>query len=278
MNKRNVLDYYAAFGEREWDRLEPPAIGSIEFSVTCHALQKYLPADGLILDLGGGPGRYTIWLAQHGYRIVLADLSPDLLAIARSKIKQFGVEDKVQRILEADARDLSAFDDSAFDAVLALGPFYHLPDEEDRLRATKELYRILRPDGPAFIALMPKYAFLRRTILLPEERHHLLDPKWVDQLMQKGIFENEIADRFTHGFGVSPQEVPPFFEKHGFQTVNLLALEGFTAGLESILADLFHEDRRPYNQALELIMQSAGDPSILGMAIHILYVGRKVGP
>jgi hypothetical protein len=125
---------------------------------------------------------------------------------------------------------------------------------------------------------MPKYAFLRRTIFLPEERHHLLDPKWVDQLIQEGIFENEIADRFRHGFGVSPQEVPPFFDTHGLQTVDLLALEGFTAGLESILVNLYREHRRLYNQALELILQSANDPSILGMALHILYVRRKAGP
>src|SRR5262245_57579099 len=70
-----VRNYYAQFGEREWLRLTNAEDGAVEFAVTCHALASYLPKHGRILDIGGGPGRYTIWLAQRGYTVVLADLS-----------------------------------------------------------------------------------------------------------------------------------------------------------------------------------------------------------
>ncbi|MBI9045935.1 MAG: hypothetical protein JEZ06_15690 [Anaerolineaceae bacterium] len=75
MSSEATRKYYASFGEREWSRLKNPDDGAVEFAVTCHVLNKYLPANSRILDIGGGPGRYTIWLAQQGHRVVLADLS-----------------------------------------------------------------------------------------------------------------------------------------------------------------------------------------------------------
>src|SRR5687767_1008780 len=124
MTKDLVRQYYASFGEQEWQRLTRPE-GVIEFAVTTVALQRYLPPRGRVLDLGGATGRYTIWLAQHGYRVVLADLSPELLAIARTKIAEAGVGVQVEDVVECDACDLARFETAAFDAVLCLGPFYH---------------------------------------------------------------------------------------------------------------------------------------------------------
>lgn len=66
MGKESVRAYYAHFGEREWLRLTSPDDGAIEFAITCHMLSIYLPPAGRILDIGGGPGRYTIWLAERG--------------------------------------------------------------------------------------------------------------------------------------------------------------------------------------------------------------------
>ena len=142
-----MREYYAQFGEREWLRLCNAEDGAIEFAVTCHALATHLPKSGRILDIGGGPGRYTIWLAQRGYRVVLADLSPNLVDIAREKIAEAGVESNVESIGVADARDLKQWSDDSFDAVLSLGPFYHLPELHDRRAATAEMVRVLRPGG-----------------------------------------------------------------------------------------------------------------------------------
>ena len=106
MNTDAVRAYYAGLGEREWARLDNPDDGAIEFEVTCQVLAKYLPPHARVLDIGGGPGRYAIWLAQHGHRVTLADLSPEQLAIARTKISQAGVDAMVEEIAVADARDL----------------------------------------------------------------------------------------------------------------------------------------------------------------------------
>lgn len=277
MTSDAVRAYYASFGEREWARLENPDDGAVEFAITKHILDTFLPSKARILDIGGGPGRYAIWLAQRSHRVVLADISPELLSIARTKIDQAGVSEKIEAVIEADARDLSQWDDGSFDAVLSLGPFYHLPDPCDRERAAAELNRVLRSEGLAFVALMPCYAFLRRTLAIPDERRHLAQPDFVARILEDGVFVNDILGRFTNGYGVNPNEVAPFFEQHGFTTLTLLAAEGIIVNNQRCLIELAESDPIAYQAAFEVIVNTASDPGILGMATHLLYVGKKTG-
>jgi len=269
-----VRAYYAQFGEREWTRLQHAADGQVEFAVTCQALLRYLPPHARVLDLGGGPGRYTIWLAEHGHQVILADLSPELLAIARERIREAGVGGHVEAVVEADARDLRAWPDGVFDAVVCLGPFYHLPDPADRARAAAELGRVLAPGGVALVALMPRLAFLRRTLALADERRHLLEPGFVARVLEDGVFSNDVPGRFTSGYGARLEEIGPFFASFGLEQLTLLSVESLTVGLEAILPELLG-DTRVAEVVLGLALAAAADPSILGLARHLLYVGRR---
>lgn len=275
-DRARVRAYYASFGEREWGRLERPADGAIEFSVTTAALARHLPDNARMLDLGGGPGRYAIWLAQHGHTVSLADLSPELLAIARRRVSEADVEGDVPEIVEVDACDLSRWDDHSFDAVLSLGPFYHLSDAAERDLAAREQARVVRPGGLVFVALIPRYAFIRRTLALPDERHHLLDPAWVRRLLEDGVFDNDVAGRFSLGYGVRPEEVEPFFARHGLGMVELLAAEGLAAAIPEAIGEVIEAGGLMRDITLRLIAESAGDPALLGGAGHLLYVGRRV--
>lgn len=270
-----VREYYAAFGEHEWARLENESDGLLEHAVHTHVIAAHLPPCARVLDIGGGPGRYTVWLAERGHRVVLADLSSELLAIARRKVGEAGVDTQVEEIVEADACDLGRWPDGSFDAVLCLGPFYHLPDPGERERAAGELARVLRPGGLAFIALMPRYGLFRRTLAIPDERRHLGDPEFVRRLLEDGVFQNDVPGRFTGGYGARPEEVAPFFERHGLQTVMLLASTGFAPDLQEPLAVLRVADPPAFRSALDLLLATAADPCILGMATHLLYVGKK---
>src|SRR5919199_782663 len=203
MTRDDVRAYYQGCGDREWTRLAT-AEGSVEFAVNTHTIAAYLPPGARVLDMGGGPGRYALRLAERGHRVVLADLSPELLAIARAKVAASAAGALVEEIVEADACDLGRWPDGSFDAALSLGPFYHLPAPAERDRAAAELARVLRPAGLAFVALMPRYAFLRRTLSLPDERQHLSQPEFVERVLERGVFINDVPDRFTGGEGVGP--------------------------------------------------------------------------
>ncbi len=276
MRRSDILAYYAARDEHEWTRLtNPENDGVVEFAVNTRTIARYLPPKARVLDIGGGPGRYALWLAAQGHRVVLADLSPALLAIARRQAAQSPNAGAIEAIVEADAGDLSRWPDGSFDAALSFGPFYHLVEAGERERAAAELARVIRPGGYAFVALMPYLALLRRTLALPDERRHLGDPAFVAALLEGGIFRNDRPGRFTGAYGVRAEEVAPFFARHGFSAQALLASEGFTAGLGPALADLATQDPKLYEAALDLIVRTAAEPSILGLCNHLLYVGRR---
>jgi S-adenosylmethionine-dependent methyltransferase len=218
MRQNEVKTYYTELGEKEWLRLTNLGDGAVEFAVTTFTIASYLPPSGQILDIGGGPGRYAIWLAEQGHKVVLADLSPTLLDIARTKIAEANLTDHINEIVEVDVCDLSRWPEDSFDAVVCLGPFYHLPDPIERKRATLELIRVLKPGGVAFVAFMPLFGFLRRTLALEDERHHLEKPEWQAQLLGKGLFINEIPGRFNHGFGIRPEEIAPYLIRQPTET------------------------------------------------------------
>lgn len=275
MSREDVRAYYDQYGEREWERLTRPADGVVERAINQHTITQHLPPGSRVLDLGGGPGRYTIWLAERGHRVSLADLSPGLLDIARREVIAAGVESKIETIVEADACDLARWADDSFDAVLALGPFYHLPDPADRERSAAEVARVLRPGGVAFIALMPRLAFLRRTIVSTTGQHLLAQPAFIDRVLVDGVFLNDRPGGFTGGYGVRPEEVEPFFARHGLAQIALLSSEGFAPDLQDHLATLATANPETYQAVLDVLIRTAAEPSILGISNHLLYVGRK---
>src|SRR4051794_23906269 len=110
--KDAVKAYYAQFNE--WDRLDRPE-GVLEFAIVTETFNRHLTSPARILDIGGGPGRYAISLAEHGHTVTLADLSPNLLKVARAKIAEADLGGRVEEIVEADACDLGQFEDSSFD-------------------------------------------------------------------------------------------------------------------------------------------------------------------
>ena len=271
----DIRAYYDSFGEREWTRLSRPDDGALELAVTRRAIEDFLPPAARVLDIGGGPGRYSVWLAERGHQVTLADLSPTLIALAQEKAAASPFGARIEEIVVADACDLSRWTDGSFGAVLALGPFYHLPNPEDRERAAQELARVLGPGGIAFVALMPRYAFLRRTLAIPDERRHLSSPSFVAHVLDDGVFDNDIPGRFTGGYGARPEDIAPFFARHGFIARALLATESIVPDLQEELAALAVDSPEAHRAMLDTLMRVAGDPSILGMANHLLYVGQK---
>jgi 2-polyprenyl-3-methyl-5-hydroxy-6-metoxy-1,4-benzoquinol methylase len=96
--ERLVKEWYAKKAGYEWRHLQRDPYHHIEFLVTMHLLERYLPRGGLVLDAGGGTGRYAIELAERGYEVVLLDLVPEMLKLARGKIKRAGINVNLERL------------------------------------------------------------------------------------------------------------------------------------------------------------------------------------
>lgn len=183
------LQNYAHNAEQEWERLAGGA-GALEFTVTKALIQRHFPDAGRVLDIGGGPGRYAEWLTQCGFHVTLADAVPELLDIARERVR--GIDE----IAIADARDLSRWPDNSFDAVLCLGPLYHLTDTADRRQAISEVVRVLRPGSPAAFSLITNYSHLRRLISRPADHAEFADPEFLRRVLDDGIYQRAARGTF----------------------------------------------------------------------------------
>jgi ubiquinone/menaquinone biosynthesis C-methylase UbiE len=157
-------EIYTKQAELEWKRLVQDPYHKLEFNTTMRFLKEYLPKKGLILDAGGGPGRYTIELAKRGYEVVLLDITPGLLELAKKQIKKAGVENKVKELVEDSIINMSRFPSGSFDAVICLGgPLSHIAPEKNRKKAISELIRVAKKNSPIFISVMGKFGVLLAT-------------------------------------------------------------------------------------------------------------------
>jgi SAM-dependent methyltransferase len=274
MPERDPLDpvraYYGARGESEWHRLDNPFEGAIEQELHRRAFEELLPPGARVLDLGGGPGKWTIWLARRGHRVVLADLSPVLLEIARRELAEAGVEP--EGVFELDARDLGRFRPGEFDAVLALGPFYHLVAAGDRELAAREAHRVLRSGGLLLATVMARYSWLLG-VLLEAGSRRIAD---VRRVLEDGVYRNAEPGRFTEAYLHRPGDVVPFFAASGFDAVRVMASQSFLYLVQEQVAELRERDPEAYDALLDIAYQAAADPSLLGISGHILYAGRTV--
>lgn len=262
-----VRAYYDARGESELHRLDNPYEGVVEREIHRRAFEAAIPSRARVLDLGGGPGHWSIWLARRGHQVVLADISPRMLELAREQFA--AAEIAPEAILEMDARDLSHFAGGEFDAVLALGPFYHLVEAADRARAASEIHRVLRPGGLLFATVMIRYSWLI-AMILEGGADRLTD---AERLLETGVYRNHDPGRFTEAYLHRPEEVAPFFEQNGFETVGLTASQSFLNLVQEQVAELHQRDPNAYEALLDMAHRSAGDPAVRGLSGHLLYQG-----
>lgn len=270
-----VRRYYDWTAEIEWGRLFRDPYNMLEYIVTMHYLEKHLPLEGLILDAGGGPGRYTVELARRGYDVVLFDLSPVSLEYAQGKIEEAGVGERIRGIVEGSITDLSEFEERTFDAVVCLGPLSHLLERADRETAVKELSRVAKPGAPIFVSVIGLYGVFRVVLSrLPDE---LLDPDH-EEMFTKGIhrvdWHEEGESGFTEAYFFHPYEVRELMEGAGVETIEMATCEGLSTGLQEATNALY-EDREKWDRWIEILLKTSNDPSILGSSDHFLYIGRK---
>lgn len=262
-----IEQYYDAEAAREAVRLDRHRI---EYAITRRALREHLPTPpAKIADVGSGPGRYAVALAGEGYHVTLVDLSAPMLALAREVAATAGVE--FSAYIHANALDLSALSGQSFDAVLLLGPLYHLLSLKDRERALIESRRLLRGGGLIFAAFITRYSPFRDAARR-DPMAVIREPELLRTVLTTGQHHSSSNGRFTHAYFAHPSEITPLMEASGFTSLGLLACEGIVSGIDEQVNRL---EGDAWDIWVDLNYQLAPDPSTHGSAYHLLYVGQK---
>jgi len=270
MTETRVRDYYTDHLRKEWRRLAQDAYHQLEFQTTLHFLEKHLPRKGLILDAGGGPGRYTVELARRGYEVVLLDMTLANLEFARRQIKRAKLQDRVIKIAEGSIVDLSQFADNSFDATLCLGgPLSHVLDAAKREKAISELIRVTKKGAPLVVSVIGRLALL--VVELTLFQYEIEMPHFV-QIRDTGDYGGDYGFTACHFF--LPEELRAAFSDRGVTVVDMAGLEGISSGHPKQVNQLAKDERR-WKIWLETHYRTCTHPSAVGMSEHIMIVCKS---
>ncbi len=275
--------YYDNYGAREWERLDRDLFHRLEWEGTIEQLDRWLPSEPssngspAVLDAGGGPGRYSVWLANAGYDVTLVDISETQRSIAREKITEQGLSDQIA-VERGDVRNLS-FEDNAFDATCCLGgPLSHVLDDDQRAQAFAELRRVTTPGGLVFISVMGLLGAVSITVQLAgtvEGDDDDLD--LLPDLVREQEYTAALAAR--HGKEAALFDCH-FFRRNeleqscldaGLEVETIVALEG-VGGVRRTEFDVLDDTDRASIRELNDLLRT--DPAVVDFSPHMLAVCR----
>ena len=262
-----VVSFYECGDEQ--DRLTA-RIGRLEWARTWVLLQRHLPdPPATVVDVGGGPGAYAVPLALAGHDVHLVDAMP--LHVTQARQAAAAAETTLASAEVGDARGLAVPDASA-DAVLLLGPLYHLIEEADRVAALIEARRVLRPGGVLAAVAVSRFASLIEGLRHGWGRDH---PGIVESGLHTGTHRNPEAlrHRFTTAHFARPEELAAAIAAAGFEPATLYAVEGPGALIGD--ADEWMDDPVRRDWLLRQLDRIETEPSLLGASPHVLAIARR---
>ena len=265
-----VKEYYRFFDEK--NRLVNSGSGKLEFLMSMELLKRWLPGKGSILDLGGGAGAYSFPLAAEGYKVFLADLSEELIEQAE---EQNAETDTPVICNVVNAIDLSLYNDGQFDAVLVMGPLYHLLEASERDQCISEVYRVLKPGGIVFATFLPyltgSIGVIERFYGHPEQ----VDADTIREVFRSGRFSNLSEDGFQEGYYPTSDEIEELFRNHGFTKQMIRSIRGFGWRRERALFEVKEQNPEVFEVMIDMINETAGDKAVVETCGHAVYVGQK---
>jgi SAM-dependent methyltransferase len=263
----DIDDFYSATSEEGRLLL---GLGPLEFERNKDLISRYLPKKGVIIDIGGGPGIYSEWLAGMGHEVYLIDPVEKHIKQANKRSKQ---AKKPFRSILGEAQKLNLPDNFA-DVVVLHGPLYHLQLKAERLKAITEARRILKPNGVVLgfainHSASSIAALLNGFIHVPEMLQMCKDelmsgihnpPKNMPGILPKAFFH-------------PPQQLRDEREEAGLSYIDTYAVEGMVWLDKNYFETRGDEKKKA--ALMELLKLTENDQALLGLSPHMMIAGRK---
>jgi ubiquinone/menaquinone biosynthesis C-methylase UbiE len=260
-----AASFYDEYGESEWTRFEDGRTPAPSLDVHLDRVRHFINAGDRVLEVGAGPGRFTIELARLGAQVTVSDLSPGQLELNRERVAAEGLEEHVVERELADVLDLSRWDDASFDATICFGgPLSYVVDRADD--GIAELVRVTRPGGHVLVSVMS---------LVGTVTHFL--PILLDLVRRDGVAKNEAIVRTGFlpdepDYGHLAMKLFRWSELEALLSPHGTVVDACAAGLLPAVQPEEPELRAFLSRAeLEL----AGEPGAVSCGQHILAVLRR---
>ena len=255
-----VIRYYAGIA-RQYDEGYDIWWSVLYDGLTWEHIRPCLPEEGLVLDAGGGTGKWSLRMAREkaGLFIVLLDISREMLLVAREKLAKEGLSGRIW-LVEADICAMP-FRPGVFDFALAEGdPISYCDDPGE---AVRELNRVLKPGSYVQASVDSLFAIVRR--LMREGRI-----EEAGKVLRGGRFMSSWGFRW---WVFTPRSLRELFEGAGLEVIKISGKPVLSPWSEELREALKDEEKA--RKALELELSVCDDPSIAGVGSHLHVVARK---
>jgi S-adenosylmethionine-dependent methyltransferase len=270
MMSQSVKDYYNAYAQREQERLDLP-LCKIEFACTLWLIDKYFPKAGRICDIGGATGRYTSELLHKGYQVTLFDLSDHEVKLAEIQLQKQGLI--ADQLITGDARDLSVFPSNNFDAVLLLGPLYHLIEPGERAQVLKELMRILKPNAVAIIAYLNSWGLIKTGI--SDFPDWYKDISFLRSMLSEHTFTGQELSGFTECYWSTPEAALKEVREAGLEVISYAGAESFAGGMGELIERLAINHPEAYQNIVIVAAEMCELKQYRDSTDHIHIIAKK---
>ena len=258
-----VREFYNSSVEHEWTRIE----NRPEFLLTYRFIERYAKRGSTVLDIGGGPGRYSIHLAQLGCDVTLLDLSPKNAEFAATKATELGLSIKTH---SGDAREADKIVDGKYDCILLMGPMYHLTEEIDRVAAMDAALRLLKPGGVICVSYISATAGMVYAMKDdPACVTHEEESSYIESILENRSYSGQA---FTHAYFASQHEILPFMQRFPFEKLHFFAQEGMMSPCEGNIMSSSPETVAKWLDICEVLCERE---ELLSWGEHLMYIGRK---
>jgi len=268
MSIEETKKYYDENSVKEWERLDNHPF---EFMFTTYVMDKYIKPVDKILDIGGGPGRYSIYYAKKGCDVTLVDLSDGNIALAKAKAREQNVDFPM---FSANCLDIGNMEFGEYDHVFLMGPLYHLVNKEDRVRAVKLAIERLKPGGTLYCSFILDFAGLIYDLkngpgFLEEDLGDPAKRKLIESIVTGTEYT---GPAFTSACFINQKQIEPFMEQFHLEKLHLFGQEGILTLNEHQVKQF---PKYEYDLWVKTAKQLLDVPELLAFSEHAMYVGKK---
>jgi SAM-dependent methyltransferase len=260
-----IKDFYDNSVMVEWERLQRH---QFEFELTTRYINRYIKPGDKVLDIGGGPGRYSLYLAAKGCDVTLFDLSSANVEFAK---EQAAAQSVSFRTIVGDAREVDSLVSEQYDHILLMGPLYHLLQEADRVKAINASLKCLKPNGKIYVSFISSYGGIIYS--MKYEPQLIIEE---DLEFQYKLFEDDLpfsGDSFTKSYFFRHKDVLPFMAQFPLEKLHFFGQESILAPCEE---NIKAQPQEVINKWLDLAEKVCEREDLLSYSEHLMYIGRKV--
>ena len=240
-------------------------------AITWRYLEPYVPTDpdALVLDAGGGTGRWAIRIARQGCKVVLMDASEGMLKVAAEKVKKRNLQNRIK--LKKGNLAKTGYADGTFDLIFCEQTLFVFKEPDVLVR---ELCRVLKRGCRLVISGQNVYAQCLAS--LPDNpTPDNLDNAY--RLLLRRKYSYMTKDSKVRIYTWTPNEFRSMLERNGLQVEKIVG-KGITMPMR-ISKDLFMKkeySRDLFNRILRFELALCEKPDALALAGHLQAIARKL--